>query len=89
MSKKRGYSIRRRLFRLLMTAGLLFVLVCAGAYSLFAYREAISARESYYIKTAASLAAQMDRLTGQMDIIACQVLASSELQKLMRRLNPQ
>ena len=84
MSKKRGYSIRRRLFRLLMTAGLLFVLVCAGAYSLFAYREAISARESYYIQTAASLAAQMDRLTGQMDIIACQVLASSELQKLMR-----
>ena len=66
-----------------MTVGLLFVVVCVGAYSLFAYREAISAHESYNTQTAASLATQMDQLTGRMDIIACQVLASSELQSLM------
>ena len=66
-----------------MTVGLSFVVVCVGAYSLFAYREAISAHERYNTQTAASLATQMDQLTERMDIIACQVLASSDLQSLM------
>ena len=83
MKRRRTDSIRGRLFRLLMTVGLLFAAICTGAYSLFAYREAISAHDSYHTQTAASLATQMDQLTEKMDIIACQVMASSELQSLM------
>lgn len=83
MKRRHKTSIRRRLFQLLMTVGILLVAVCVGAYSLFAYREAISARESYNTQTASSLAIQMDQLTERMDIIACQVLSSNQLQELM------
>lgn len=80
---KRQKSFRKKLFLNLFGINFIFVTLLAAIYCLYTWNSGVEQREQYYVESVRNMQAQLDEMIKEMDTIACQVVANSEVQDIL------
>lgn len=83
-AQKTNKTFRKKLFLTLMSISFLFMSLITIIYCTYSWERGIVDAERYFVETAKSIKTQLDQTIGEMNIIACQVASSGDIQDILK-----